>query len=123
LCFRFAAMDALMIFDSNNYLVHLKYNGAFLDEMSDIVQEYNLTAPCSRRKIKKMLISDLNELQNCIVLIFAPYIASIRILQSECPPISIFQEKNSKKSNVKVAHAQVSQVPDLHDNSQVSRTL
>lgn len=96
-------MDALMIFDSNNYLVYLKYNGIFLDELSDIVREYNLIASSSRRKIKKMLMTDSNELQNCIVLIFAPYIASIRVLQSECPPINIFPEQDS----IRIVHTQV----------------
>lgn len=97
-------MDAVMVFDSHNYLIYSKYNRKFLHEISVLAQKFGLVQCSSLKKINKLLFINYNELQTVIVLIFAPYIASIRVLQNQCPPLDVFTNRSDK---VRIVHEQV----------------
>ena len=97
-------MDAIMIFDCDNYLIFSESNQKFLEEIALYAYQNKLIQTKLGNKIKKTLANNSKELENIIVLILAPLIAAIRVLGNCCPPIDIFQ---SSPNNVRILHTQV----------------
>ena len=93
-----------MIFDVNNYLIYVKPNRLFLDGFSSLLFDAKLSDLPSPEEICQSLTRDCKQLENMIVLIFAPYIAAIRVLGEESPPLDVFQDKYP---TVKFTSAQV----------------
>lgn len=98
-------MDAIMIFDCDNYLIFSEYNQKFLDEIALVAHQNKLIESRLVNKIKKRFAANPRELENIIVLILAPLIAAIRVLGDNCPPIDIFHSSSNK---VRIIHTQVS---------------
>ncbi|XP_015786189.1 Hermansky-Pudlak syndrome 1 protein homolog [Tetranychus urticae] len=96
-------MDCLMVFDVNNYLLYVKHNLDFLEALSSLVFDCKLTDLDSPRNIKEMFLKDDKQLENMIVLLFAPYVASIRVLGSESPSLDVFADKYP---SVKIIYSQ-----------------
>ena len=97
-------MDCLMIFDVNNYLIYVKPNRKFLDGLSSLIFDSKLSDLPTTEKIVQLLIKDSKQLENMIVLIFAPYVAAIRVLGEDSPILDVFQDKYP---SVKLIHSQV----------------
>ena len=86
--------DAILVFDYNNYLIYDKHNRLFLNEIADIARANKLVSP---GQCKANLIGSLQangeEVKNLIVLIFGPYVASVRMLRENCPRLDLFEDK------------------------------
>lgn len=88
-------MEAILVFDYNNYLIYAKHNRLFLNEIADIVKVNRLVSNHheSKSKIITLLQNNTEEFNNLIVLIFGPYVASVRVLRDDCPKVDLFEDK------------------------------
>lgn len=86
-------MEAILVFDFNNYLIYNKHNRSFLSEIADIVKSYKLVNQECKSKIISSLQTNKEEFHNLITLIFGPYVASKRFLEDECPKVDLFEDK------------------------------
>lgn len=86
--------DAILVFDFNNYLIYHKHNRLFLNEIADIARANKLVNPdqCKANVIGSLQTNG-EEFKNLIVLIFGPYVASVRILKENCPRVDLFEDK------------------------------
>ncbi|XP_053210700.1 BLOC-3 complex member HPS1-like [Panonychus citri] len=121
-------MDCLMIFDVNNYLIYVKPNRKFLEGLSSLVFDSKLSDLPSVEKVTQLLVKDSKQLENMIVLIFAPYVAAIRVLGEESPTLDVFQDKYP---TVKLIHSQfldyiffyVADTTNFHHDKQMEHNL
>lgn len=88
-------MEAILVFDFNNYLIYDKHSRQFLNQIADIAKNNKLVNNHqeSKSKIICSLQHNREEFNNLIVLIFGPYVASVRILRDECPKVDLFEDK------------------------------
>ena len=87
-------MEAILVFDYNNYLIYAKHNRLFLNEIADIAKANRLVSLECKSKIINLLQQNEEEFNNLIVLVFGPLVASIRILKDDCPKVDLFTSKN-----------------------------
>lgn len=86
--------DAILVFDYNNYLIYKQHNRLFLNEIADIARANKLVAPDKCRvSVIGSLQANAEEFKNLVVLIFGPYVASVRILREDCPRVDLFEDK------------------------------
>ena len=88
-------MEAILIFDTNNYPVILRYNNKFLDLIAQVAAKYGLSAGGSSKEATRSVLKDNSEeFKNVLIMLFAPYVASVRIQRNKLPPTSMLNECN-----------------------------
>lgn len=98
-------MDGILIFDTKNDLIYSKLNKEFISELISFVYEQNLLNEQSKRKIKKIFKKKENhQLDNVLILTFAPWITSLRILEHNLHVNHSFSEYNT---NIKSVYTEV----------------
>ena len=82
-------MEAFLAFDPHNYPFLVDCNSRFLDVLSRIACKNHLLSCDSKEAAKRLLLkSDNEDLTNILVLVFAPYVASLRVLGHQpLPPL------------------------------------
>lgn len=78
-------MEAFLAFDPQNHPFVIEYNNRFLDVIARIALKHGIL-PCSSKESARRLLArseDSELLTNIIVLVFAPCVASLRIIGEE----------------------------------------
>lgn len=88
-------MEGILVFDHHNYLIYNKHNKSFLGEIAEMAKSNRLVNNYQEPKgrIICSLQHNAEEFNNLIVLIFGPYVASVRMFRSECPKVGLFEDK------------------------------
>ena len=89
-------MDSILVFDPNNYLVHCSYNRPFLDEIVRTALDNKQIPATGASAARRCLQQNDQEFRNLVVLLLGPFVASIKVLQSDCPRIDLFGSRSSK---------------------------
>src|SRR2546422_51420 len=97
-------MDALLVFDANDYLIHSIHNAEFLNEIARMAISSGQLPFETRKEARQYLQANESELRNLIVLLLGPFVASLKILQSDCPKIDLF---GSKSANLRIFYYEV----------------
>lgn len=74
-------MEAFLAFDPHNYPFLVDYNSRFVDVIARIAFKQGIVPSSSKEAARRILLkSDSDELSTILVLVFAPYVASLRVL-------------------------------------------
>lgn len=99
------SMEAVIVFDPSNFPVLTRCSAHFLDCVAQLAVKHGLCAATSKPAARRQLALDEEQFKNLLVMMFAPFVASVRILRHKTPACSLL---NDVHKNAKVAYVEVS---------------